>query len=302
MGNKDTFKILSLDGGGIRGLYTSTILEQIEQSFHVNLSECFDLLIGTSTGSIIASAIALDISMKDISNLFIEDGKMIFKKRKFNMGIFKSRYKNKRLKASLENRFCNKTLGDIEKPLMIVSTDILNDNVYIHKSNYFSKIESYIRDKDTRLTDAILASCAAPLYFDPVRLKNDYFVCDGGLWANNPSVLGITEAKSKLGKNMSDICMLSIGTGNNHVSYNKKNKNWGLFTGWKGKKLIECLFSVSSKGATNISRLLLGGNYIRVNCHIEEYNMDNVNGLDNLKSYAKTCFEDNKNIIKNFLM
>ena len=293
------FKILSLDGGGIKGLFASTILEEIENSFNIKLSEFFDLLIGTSTGSIIASAVALNIPINKISKLYEEKGKEIFSRRKFSFGCFKSKYKNRKLKNILETEFGDKRLGEINKPLMIVSSDLLNGNVYVHKSNYLSKIEAYTRDKNTKLAEAILSSCMAPSYFNPIRLDNNYLLCDGGIWANNPSLLGLVEAMSKFKKEINQINIMSIGTGGKKV-YFKDNKSWGLCTGWKFQKLVSYLFSISSKGVTNMSSLLLKENYIRVDSDID-YNIDDVSNLDNLKSYANKCFLDNKSKIEQFL-
>ncbi len=296
----EKFKILALDGGGIRGLYTSIILQKIEENFSIDLNKFFDLLIGTSTGAIISSAVAVDISMGRISELYEKEGEEIFKKRKFSSRVLQSKYKKEGLKNVLEKQFENIKLGEIEKPLMIVSSDLLNNNVYIHKSNYLSKIEHYTRDKETKLSEAILSSCSAPTYFDPQRLDNSYFLCDGGLWANNPSILGFTEAVSKFNKNINEISILSIGTGNNKISYDKKKKCWGFCTGWNSSKLVEYLLSMSSVGATNISNLILKENYLRVNSDID-YAIDDIGNLDNLKSYANRCFLDNKSRIENFL-
>lgn len=295
----EKFKILALDGGGIRGLYTSIILEKIEQSFNIKLNECFDLLIGTSTGAILSSAIALKIPIKEISKLYEENGLEIFKKRKFYTGFFRSKYKSEKLEKALEAKFKDTTLGKIDKPLMIVSSDLLNDDVYIHKSNYLSKIEPYNRDGSTKLTKAILSSCAAPVYFDPVRLDNDYLLCDGGLWANNPSILGLTEAISKFKKSIDEISILSVSTGNNTISYKKKKNNWGVLTGWGHTKLIKYLLSLSAAGATNISNLLLGKNYTRIDSNLD-YDIDDIENLDNLRAYASKCFFDSRNEIENF--
>ena len=297
---KKNFKILALDGGGIRGLYTSIILEKIQENFSINFKEDFDLLVGTSTGSIIASCIALDVPIKKITELYEIEGKNIFSKRCYRFRAFQSKYKKDGLKNVLNKKFKNIKLGEIEKPLMIVSADMLNDNVYIHKSNYLAKIENHTRDKETKLSDAVLSSCSAPTYFNPQRLNNGYFLCDGGIWANNPSILGFTEAVSKFKQTIDKIFILSIGTGNKQINYDTNKKFWGFLTGWKTTKLIDYLLSLSSEGVNNISTLLLKENYVRINTNID-YELDDVQHLDNLKSYADKCFLINSDKIKKFL-
>ena len=294
------FKILSLDGGGIRGYYSLIILQKIEEEFKINLCDFFDLIIGTSTGSIIAGGIACNIPTSDLIALYKNHGKNIFKKKKCGLGFFRSKYRKDQFKKVLQVRFSDVRLGEIAKPLMIVSSDLINDNVYILKSKYLSEIESYSRDKDTKLIEAILASCSAPTYFDPQQIGNGDFLCDGGLWANNPSILGLTEAMSKFNKQINDIFVMSIGTGYSETSYDTKYKKWGILTGWGRKKFINYILNLSSKTSTNISSLILKENYIRVNSNIK-YPLNNVKDMVNLKSLANKCFLDNKDRIETFL-
>lgn len=211
-------KVLTLDGGGVRGLYSAIILQRIEKDCGVNIHHFFDLIVGTSTGSILASAIALNIPLEEISELYINESKNIFKKRWFSLcGMYKSKYKKEGLNNLLKKKFGQKKLKDIDKPLMIISSNLLENSVYIYKSNYLSKIEGYTRDGETLLSQAILSSCSAPTYFDPHKIKENIFLCDGGIWANNPSILALTECLSKFKEKIEDISILSIGTGNNRI-------------------------------------------------------------------------------------
>ena len=183
--HKKTFKILSIDGGGIRGVYSAHILRRIEEEFKIKLHDCFDLIAGTSTGSIIAAAIACDISLDEIEKLYIEKGTLIFTKRKSMCvpckGLLNSTYDSKELKKILSNKFQDKKLKDIDKRLIIPSTDIFNGKVFLAKSKYH---RDFVRDNDINVADAVLGSCAAPVFFEPHHTDN-YLLADGGLWANN---------------------------------------------------------------------------------------------------------------------
>ena len=81
-----SFKILCIDGGGIRGIYPAYILKRVEESWAIKLHEIFDMIVGTSTGSIIASAIAVDYPLKDVVSIFEEKSRDIFRKTRFNLG------------------------------------------------------------------------------------------------------------------------------------------------------------------------------------------------------------------------
>jgi len=294
------FKILALDGGGVRGLYTATILQRIEKAFGIKCNDFFDLIVGTSAGSILAGALAVDIPIERASDLFLMQGADIFKKRAWSFyGLFKSRYRKDNLQKALAEQFGELRMGEIRKPLMVVSSDLLNSQVYIHKSGYLSQFEAYNRDGDTKLSDAVLSSCAAPTYFDPHRFK-DQFLCDGGIWANNPSILGLVEAVSKFQREMSDIFILSVGAGGKNVLYNENARNWGFLRSWGGSKLIEYLLSLSSVSSTNVSKLLLKDNYLRINSDFE-YKLDNTSDLDELIRQGNKEFEESEADISRFL-
>ena len=165
------FHILSLDGGGTRGIYGAQILTRVEETLGAEVRDCFDLITGASTGSIIAGAAAAGIPMKEVVGLFENDSPRIFKKTPFLTKasmFFCSRYSNDPLAKVLERYLHGMTLGDVSVPLMIPSADISTDGVHVFKSRFLNELGgSYTRDRDVLLKDAILASCAAPTYFDP---------------------------------------------------------------------------------------------------------------------------------------
>jgi patatin-like phospholipase/acyl hydrolase len=194
---KKNFNILTIDGGGIRGIYSAIILKKIEKKFSIKLNEHFDLIAGTSTGSILASAIAYDIPLDEVIALYKNEGKNIFKSRRASIGgLLKSKYDNNHLKKILNEKFNEKTLSDdsIKTRLMIPTTDISNGDVHVIKSYY---LKEFKRDKDRMIKDVILSSCSAPLYFNPNKL-DEFLLADGGLWANNPSLVALTEGLGKI--------------------------------------------------------------------------------------------------------
>lgn len=205
-----TFKILSIDGGGMRGVFPAHILCCMTQRLGINVGEQFNMIAGTSTGAIVAAAIACKIDPAVVVSLYREYGPYIFSRKKSLLPAkyqpaFQSLYNNDQLKTILENIFKEIKLGEITIPLLLPATDIGNGGVHVFKSGYS---KDFTRDKEVLLRDAILASCSAPTYFNPMKFK-EYLLADGGLWANNPALAAVIDAQHRLNINLSDIRILS---------------------------------------------------------------------------------------------
>lgn len=299
-----SFKILCIDGGGVRGIYPAYILKRIEEAFAVRLHKIFDMIVGTSTGSIIASAIAVDYPLTDVISIFEEKSRHIFKKTPFSLGgVIASRYDRKELEDILKLALGNRTLSETKTRLVIPATDLVNGNVHVFKSKYLAE---FVRDTDVKIADAVLASCAAPTYFDPKTVgEANYLLADGGLWANNPSMVALTEAIGKLGLDKNQVKILSVGTGSKQVSYENRDvekKNWGALLDWKGLKLLDMIFHLQSMSDTNKTKLILGENYLRLNHDSdEELPLDNVKILREMKNRADFTFTHNAEKIRGFL-
>ena len=283
------FHILALDGGGARGIYSAQVLARIEQSLGVSIAECFDLIAGTSTGSIVAGAGAAGIPMGDVVRLFETESSRIFRKRPLRSFLFQSRYSREPLEGVVQRCVGDITLGQISKPLLITGSDLHTGGVYVFKTGYLRDLgEQYLRDGDTPLSDAILASCAAPTYFDPAPAGGT-LLADGGLWANNPSVIALTEGVSKFRRPLEEVHVLSIGTGHS-VSLYRQSGRWGLLTGWGREKLVGYVMSLQSQASKNIAELLLEERYVRLDPEIENWGLDDTENLDNLKALANRDF------------
>lgn len=300
MNNPDPFHILTLDGGGTRGIYTAQLLAEIEQMFQRRIRSCFDLIVGTSTGAIIAGAAVSDIPMADIVELFETETPHIFRRRWYRIPLFLSKYPSQKLTEVLAAHLPATPLGEIATPLMITSSEISKSNIHIFRSNYRSRDSEIVStDKEVSLRDAILASCAAPTFFAPKSLDN-FLLADGGLWANNPSTIALTEAFSAFGKGAQEVRMLSIGTGHS-VNMYRNRRGWGFLTGWGGAKLTSYVMTLQSQASANMVQLLLQQNYLRINAEIDFWELDTLTQLDNLKTLAERDFEKNAEGIEAFL-
>lgn len=302
------FNILSIDGGGFRGVYPAHLLKRIEDEFEIKWCRDFGLLAGTSTGSIIAASLALGKSASDVLEMYAQHGADIFRKS-FGprLGLFASKYSNSNLRRILNDYFGDSKLGDIEIPLIIPATDIANGCVHVFKSSYHNE---FFRDKDVRVADAVLASCSAPTYFPPMLLseKTPYLLADGGLWANCPSLVAAIDAKHRLGANLEDLQVLSLGTGKAKQFYPitrfKKRGvfGWGFATRWRRGKFIEMLLNLQAENADNLLGLLINRDQIlRINFESDkDLPLDQSDEIDDLVSRADQEFTHKSLRIKEF--
>ena len=296
MVTESTFHILSLDGGGTRGIYSAQILAKVEEALGTLVKERIDLIAGTSTGSIVGAAAAVGIPMQSLVELFEDQSPHIFRKRPFSFLHLRSKYARNTLEQVVQQCVGDITLGEVATPLLITGSDITSGGVHVFKSKYLADLgHSYVRDGLVRLRDAVIASCAAPTFFDPAAV-GEWLVADGGLWANNPSILALTEAVSKFRKSIDQVHILSIGTGHS-VNLYGRSKSWGLLTGWGRAKLVSYLLSLQSQASTNMAKLMLEDRYLRLDPEIETWQLDDTRHLDNLKALAARDFAHQTNAI-----
>ncbi len=289
MENEENFYILALDGGGARGIYPAHILACLERKLSRPIASCFDLIAGTSTGAIIAGAAATGVEMQTVVDLFEKKAPEIFGRKRFGWGVFTSKYACQPLERIVHECLPHLRLGEISTPLLITSADISTGGVRVFKSRYLEdQGEEYVRDRDVVLGDAILASCSAPSFFDPMKI-DECLLADGGLWAGNPSILAVTEALSKFKKPLSQVHILSIGTGKSKLLYGRRCF-WGIATGWGRQKLVSYFLNLQSQASTNMAGLLLGDRYLRLDTEIENWGLDDTRHLKTLKVFADRDF------------
>lgn len=232
------FKILSIDGGGIKGLYSSTILEHLEKK-HGPVSDYFDMICGTSTGGLIALALGLKIPVPDISKIYIEQGKVIFPKRSKIGGIirqtfWRGKYSDAPLRDVLQEVFKEAKVKDLNNLVCIPSYSLTDARPWIFKRDH----GKLYRDNETLLVDVALATSAAPTYFPLSEIEGydqKQFI-DGGVWANNPTLVGVIEALTYFvgkSRDYQSIEVLSISSLNNTAGKPVGLKRRRSFVNWR---------------------------------------------------------------------
>ena len=325
--------ILSLDGGGIRGIVPGQLLTHIEHLLkeiyddpNYKIADHFDLIAGTSTGGILACAYLMSdygrpkYSAEEVVDLYLERGDDIFNIPLFQRfksagGALDERYTADGLEEALLDYFGDTKLSELFKPTLITAYDIKR-----RKAHFFTQHDA-VTDPDHNfyLRDVARATSAAPTYFEVSKIKSDankyYPLIDGGIFANNPALCAYAELRNKfstpdrsLGAN--DILLLSIGTGHAKTSYSyDEAKDWGL-TKWAKPSMDIMMSGVSETVDYQLKQIFevsgVASQYLRLNGELPsdiDPSMDCVDpaNLNLLKRFADTLYEDNQKLILSFL-
>jgi patatin-like phospholipase/acyl hydrolase len=252
------FQILSLDGGGIKGLFSAAILAAIEEDLNIDVTEHFDLIAGTSTGGLIAIGLGLGLRPREIVELYLREGASIFPRwlglRSLLHWMYR-KFSSLPLEKALQRCFRDKRFGDSKKRLVIPSYNIGADDIYIFRTAHH---EGLRRDYKVPAWKVAQATSAAPTYFPSVRTIDSTRLIDGGVWANNPTMVALVEAYGVLNIPLNQIAILSVGT-SKAVTSRKANLNNGGILSWASSgAIVDVIMSGQSQGVINQAKFLLG--------------------------------------------
>lgn len=262
--NQD-FRILSIDGGGIRGIFPAALLAGIERDIlkGQSITNYFDLIAGTSTGGIIALGLGAGFSSDHLLNLYLHRGPEIFPPRNpllqkiDDVGhIFFSRYDRAALESVLNESFGERTFGESQSRLCIPSCDGEFDEVYIFKTPHHP---DYRKDKFEKMTKVGLATSAAPSYYKPLE-DGGYTFLDGGIWCNNPVMVALVDALACHDVPRHRVRILSLGCGNSSRKINAFQKYSGGLLSWL--KIIFSAMHFESQNALGQACLLVGADRV----------------------------------------
>ena len=212
--------VLSLDGGGVRGLATVIFLKELEKISGKKIFDLFDFFIGTSAGGLSAMHLVINkTSANDLEDFWSQDNLAMSMKGSFWTKNFflttKPKYNNESRTELLERYFGNKLISDSEKPIAVLSYDVEDRK---------PRVLSSYNDKNIRVISAINATSAAPLYYPTVQVEDGSWLIDGGVVANNPCLVGYNEARKyfKTEKYITTVGSKSYIDGNEHF-FEKSN-------------------------------------------------------------------------------
>ncbi|HCC07512.1 MAG TPA: patatin [Clostridiales bacterium] len=296
--------ILSIDGGGIRGIIPAMILDYIYKKTNVSAHKMFEYIAGTSTGGIIALGLTKPdekgenkYTPDDMANLYEKEGERIFQKRKYFSGLLElveEKYNIKALKDVMDYYFGKTYLSQALTNVIIPSYDIKNGEPYFFKT---SKAKEE-RKRDFLMSDICCATAAAPTYFEPYPLNGRVFI-DGGIFANNPSMCAMAEVW-KSNPKTKEVLLVSIGTGDKTKKYEyEEAKNWGMIN-WV-RPTIGISINGNAQTVDYEANQMLNKenkNYYRLQVKLDEnsIDMDNTNkeNIERLKDITKKYIVENK--------
>jgi patatin-like phospholipase/acyl hydrolase len=302
-------RVLSIDGGGIRGIIPAMVVAHIERKMGKPAHELFDLMVGTSTGGILALGLSrpgasrpAQFSARWVVKLYEEQGANIFeyslwRKLRTVGGILDEAYSHEVLEGILGKYFAGATLGDCKTPTMVTSYDIQNRRTVFLKSWYADH-------QLVRCCDAARATSAAPTYFEPKPLDTGdvaSVLIDGGIFMNSPSVSAYAEARKLFPDE--PIAVLSLGTGEltRPIAFGEA-RTWGSAL-WV-MSLLDCMFDGVSKAADHQMQLFLGERYQRLQTSLESASddMDDASeeNIRNLKRTARELINANEAVLEQF--
>lgn len=326
---KRNFRILSIDGGGIRGVVPLQVIRYIESVTNQEIHKSFDLIAGTSTGGILSSALALQdtqnieankrkYSIDELERIYRERGKEIFpipsnllKKGYIHLRKWlKPQFDPSNLNRVLSDYFGNHRITSCLKPIFIASYDIHRNRPMI----FTFREASMMPDRNATLIEISRATSAAPTYFPTYSLNfaSERITCiDGGIYMNNPSLGALVEV---LGNpdykhyrlddkpvKLENISILSIGTGySNSLIDSNRAKNWGRL------KWIKPVIELSTNGPVKVTHIQLetifksfnlDNNYMRIDIHIEKEYSEMSDSKDTTINYL--IDETNSQVLNN---
>ncbi|WP_170314085.1 CBASS cGAMP-activated phospholipase [Lichenihabitans psoromatis] len=214
-------RILSIDGGGIVGTFPAAFLAALEKNLGGEpIGRYFDLIVGTSTGGIIAIGLALDMTAASLLSLYEKEGPTIFGQDRHPVlnrarriwrnakRLVTAKHPAEPLKEVLEATLGDRRIGEAKTRLAVPAWNPSLQKVYVYKTAHHPRFET---DYKSRAVDAAMATAAAPTFFPRHVTRDEVGLIDGGVWANNPVGLAVVEAIGVLGWSRESLRVLSIG-------------------------------------------------------------------------------------------
>ena len=305
------FRILSIDGGGIKGIFTAYAIWRLEEEYDIKILDYFDMVVGTSTGALISAGLLLGRSGEDIYNQYADKENRIFSLEKTltnrARSIFFAGFEHSALENELISEFGNKKLSDLynesgKKDFAFFSSNFTKAKPIIYTSPSLKSSEM-VR-QDASIVEALRTSTAAPFYFEPFKDDNGHLLLDGGLWANNPSLSAVALAASVYEFNINQIEVLSFGqTFTEDLNFELvKGKN--LIKNPMKNQFIQLLMSVltlSINSQTEMIKNLLDNSIYRYSPEIEQKGISVSEVNTKFLNYAKVYWKQNKESLVEFI-
>jgi len=267
-------------------VFPASFLSTIEESVGASIADYFDLIVGTSTGGIIALGLGLGLSANDLLRFYEDRGPAIFNGNG-SMGwirhFFRAKYNPEPLKQALSAAFGSRRLGDSRKRLVVPSFNVETGEVHVWKTAHHPRLE---RDYAHSAVEVALSTGAAPTYFPTYKAQSGTPLIDGGVWANNPVAIATVEAIGVLGWEASELRILSLGCTTAPFDIDWGRKHSLGKSGW-ATKIADLFMTAQSASATGMTQHLLPdrNNLVRISPMVgkNRFDLDSVEEIPSLK-------------------
>lgn len=284
------FQVLALDGGGAKALFTVNVLARLEADLGQSVVDSFDLIAGTSAGGIIALGLGAGMRPAQIARCYESLTTSVFPPSRRGARAWGRRWRRPQydagaLVAALHGVLGDRLLGESAKPLLIPSWDTRTGEVHLFKTPHHERLT---RDWKVRMLDVARATSAAPTFFAPACVDHQHLI-DGGIWANNPSVVAIAEAVSMFGARLDEVKVLNVGTTDTLGTLPNSVHTGGL-KAWL-PHVLPLLMRAGSKGGEGVAEHLIGPeNYTRFDVTVPDgtFTLDTARTED-LKALASSA-------------
>lgn len=290
-----TFRILSLDGGGLKGAFSAAALASWEKQTGLRIVDHFDLIAGTSTGGILAIGLGLGLSGQQMLDFYLNRGATIFPITRLRgrfrhkvKHVFKPKYAQEILLQELEDAYYSggevRFLKDSICRLVIPTYHAVAGASHLFRTPHHPDLTA---DAETEAAHAALATAAAPTFFTAARIANmvaesSYF--DGGVWANSPAMAAVIESVCFLRIPIERIDLLSVGTTDEPFTVRKQIQSGIVGWLWK-KRILDLLMNVQQESSLKLTKYLLGmPRFLRVNITTKPgiYRLDSLKEINEL--------------------
>jgi uncharacterized protein len=291
--SKQTFRILALDGGGIKGAFTAAVLKAWEADTKLRVADHFDLIAGTSTGGILAVGLGLGLSAAQMLDFYEKRGPVIFPVTGFGRKVTRTlrqviqpKYSGAVLRRELVEAFGTKKFGESGVRLVIPTYDTLRGRIFLFKTGHDPRFKY---DLDILAADVALATAAAPTYFKAADIEQraGQGYVDGGVWANCPALVAVVEAVQFLGKSLGELDVLSVGT--TYAPDSVRDLAGAGLVAW-GPRIVSLIMNAQGEAAQTQAQLLVGRQrFLRVDCQTRpgDYSLDSSNEVTALAELGR---------------
>jgi uncharacterized protein len=297
--------VLSVDGGGIRGVIPAMVLADLEERTGRHTAELFDLIAGTSTGGIIALALTVPgpegkprWTANDLVDLYLTEGPRIFhhsigRMLESGLGLLDEKYDAKPLEEALKTYLGDAMVSEAVTDVLVTSYDLEHRKPFFFKTDRAKETPR----RDWPMHEAARATAAAPTYFEPEKLTaqgETFALCDGGVFAANPAMCAYAEARRRHPR--AEIRLVSLGTGQLTKPLHFEDvKGWGLIE-W-ARPLFDVVFDgVSDATEYQLEQLLPDADYTRFQIELKgaSDSLDNASepNLEGLQDLARTLIRE----------